>query len=53
MRKGFKKELDFTFVRAPHKIPTKDEFDTEAEEGGTIICIKIISIFKENIAYNN
>ncbi|KAF7411296.1 hypothetical protein HZH66_000192 [Vespula vulgaris] len=34
LRKGFKKELDFTFVRAPHKIPTKDEFDTDAEESG-------------------
>lgn len=24
LRKGFKKEIDFTFVRAPHKVPSQD-----------------------------
>ncbi|KAI4484749.1 hypothetical protein M0804_007315 [Polistes exclamans] len=32
LRKGFKKQLDFTFVRAPHKIPTENELVKDAEE---------------------
>ncbi|KAK2577404.1 hypothetical protein KPH14_003516 [Odynerus spinipes] len=34
LRKGFKKELDITFVKAPHKIPAKNDTDENAEESG-------------------
>ncbi|KAM0727293.1 Esterase OVCA2 [Formica fusca] len=28
LRKGFKKEIDFTFIRAPHKVPSNNEENT-------------------------
>lgn len=36
LRKGFKKEIDFTFIRAPHKIPSSNEgFEEDVDENGT------------------
>lgn len=32
LRKGFKKEIDFTFIRAPHKVPSNNE--ENADENG-------------------
>lgn len=29
LRKGFKKEIDFTFIRAPHKVPSNNEVREE------------------------
>lgn len=29
LRKGFKKEIDFTFIRAPHKVPSNNEENTD------------------------
>ncbi|KAL6260117.1 hypothetical protein P5V15_007655 [Pogonomyrmex californicus] len=29
LRKGFKKEIDFTFIRAPHKVPSKNDTGQE------------------------
>ncbi|CAL1676716.1 unnamed protein product [Lasius platythorax] len=29
LRKGFKKEIDFTFIRAPHKVPSNNEISEE------------------------
>lgn len=43
LRKRFKKEIDFTFVRAPHKVPSQDgtgEEDTD-ENGMKEILIRV------------
>ncbi|KAK1134772.1 hypothetical protein K0M31_007543 [Melipona bicolor] len=32
MRKGFKKEVDFIFLRAPHKVSMKNNFNIDVEE---------------------
>lgn len=32
LRKGFKREIDFTFIRAPHEVPSTDGND-ESENG--------------------
>jgi len=32
LRKGFKKEIDFTFIRAPHKVPSNNESEKNADE---------------------
>lgn len=29
LRKGFKKEIDFTFIKAPHKVPPRNETGQE------------------------
>lgn len=35
LRKGFKKEIDFTFIRAPHKIPSRNKvFEEDMGENG-------------------
>nr|XP_012227113.1 PREDICTED: UPF0483 protein CG5412 isoform X2 [Linepithema humile] len=34
LRKGFKKEIDFTFLRAPHKIPSRNEVSEDVDENG-------------------
>lgn len=42
LRKGFKKEIDFIFVRAPHKVPPRDVTSQENtdENGVKEILIK-------------
>jgi len=36
LRKGFKKEIDFTFIRAPHKVPPQNKIGQEnTDENGT------------------
>ena len=40
LRKGFKKEIDFTFIRAPHKVPPQNKTDQEDENGVREILIK-------------
>ncbi|CAK9820813.1 Esterase AGAP003155 [Anthophora plagiata] len=34
LRKGFKKEIDFVFLRAPHKVPMKINFEIDETEEG-------------------
>ncbi|CAK9830102.1 Esterase AGAP003155 [Anthophora retusa] len=34
LRKGFKKEVDFVFLRAPHKVPMKINFEIDETEEG-------------------
>ncbi|XP_034187832.1 esterase AGAP003155 [Osmia lignaria lignaria] len=34
LRKGFKKEVEFTFLRAPHEVPMKSNFGTDGVEKG-------------------
>lgn len=35
LRKGFKKEIDFTFIKAPHKVPSRNETAQEdTDENG-------------------
>lgn len=43
LRKGFKKEIDFTFIRAPHKVPSQDETGQEDtdENGVKEILVKV------------
>lgn len=36
LRKGFKKEVDFTFLRAPHKVPMRSNFNIDTEEDGIV-----------------
>ncbi|XP_015183236.1 PREDICTED: UPF0483 protein CG5412 [Polistes dominula] len=34
LRKSFNRELELTFIRAPHKIPTENETDKDSKESG-------------------
>nr|XP_033332084.1 esterase OVCA2 [Megalopta genalis] len=34
LRKGFKKEVEFTFLRAPHNVPMKSNFGIDESEEG-------------------
>lgn len=34
LRKGFKREIDFIFLKAPHKVPMKSNFDIDDVEEG-------------------
>jgi len=44
LRKGFKKEIDFTFIRAPHKVPSQNKTGQEdTDENG----VRKISIKKK------
>lgn len=40
LRKGFKKEIDFTFIRAPHKVPSQDGQEDSDENGVKEILVK-------------
>lgn len=49
LRKGFKKEIDFTFIRAPHKVPSNNEISEEnADENG--VCYTGKKYLIESIA---
>lgn len=45
LRKGFKKEIDFTFIRAPHKVPSNNE--ENADKNGLCCTSKKYLIYNQ------
>jgi len=47
LRKGFKKEIEFTFIRAPHKVAPRNEISRENADENGIFCYQTL-LLKDN-----